>query len=347
MFLMLFLRYGSILVPIQKGELMNSDEIMLSFRCKHRHTAESHPKCYQKYLVSRVAEGELRSLTFKEFKEEISKSAPIKFKRYNAPKYGYMLEIEMPDLHLGKLTWGEESGEDGNMQTQIQSAYDVISELLSYSDQFPIEKVLFPIGHDFYNVDNKFNMTTHGTPQQEDDVWRKSFRTGWKLAKDLIDMCAEVSPVDVPIVSGNHDEERSFYLGEVLSGLYSNSDRVSIDNSPKVRKYRSYGVNLIGMTHGYEETLKELVNMMPYEVPELWSKSLYREWHTGDKHHKDDFVQKTREEGANGVVIRILRSLSTTDMWHYNKGYIGSLRAAEAFLWDKDKGLKAQFTATP
>lgn len=327
-----------------KGEVME----ITSFRCKHRHTAESHPKCYQKYVLSKSSEGQLRELIFQDFKEEISKeSVSIKQKQYSSPKSGYMLEIEMPDLHLGKLTWGEESGLDGDMETQIQSAHNVVSELLSYSSIFQVEKILFPIGHDFFNVDNKFNTTTHGTPQQENDVWRKTFRTGWTLAKDLIDLCAIFAPVDVPIISGNHDEERSFYLGEVLGGIYSNSKRVSVDNSAKTRKYRLYGKNLIGMTHGYEETLKELVNIMPYEEPEFWSKSLYREWHTGDKHHKEDFIQKTREQGGNGVVIRILRSLSTTDMWHYGKGYIGALRASEAFLWDKENGLKAQFTATP
>lgn len=29
---------------------MDSDKEILAFRCKHRHTAESHPQCYQRYL---------------------------------------------------------------------------------------------------------------------------------------------------------------------------------------------------------------------------------------------------------------------------------------------------------
>ena len=323
-------------------------EEFLSFRCKHRHSAESHPKCYTAYLVSRKSEGELRIVALNDIKNEVENiSKDVKFPKYSSPKSGYMLEIEMPDLHLGRITWGEESGVDGNIKTQIDAAHKTVSELLSYSNQFPIEKILFPIGHDYYNVDNKFNTTTHGTPQQEDDRWRKTFREGWKLAKSLIDMCAEVAPTEIPIIGGNHDEERSFYLGEVLSGIYASTDRVSIDNSAKTRKYHLFGATLIGMAHGYEESLKELATMMPYEVPDLWGKSTYREWHTGDKHHKEDFIQKTRETGGNGVVIRILRSLSTPDMWHYQKGYIGSLRASEAFLWDKENGLKAQFTATP
>lgn len=261
-------------------------------------------------------------------------------------KKGFMYEVEMPDMHFGKLTWGEETGEDSDLRIQVANAEKVICELLSYAEKFPVSKILFPLGHDFYNVDNQFNTTSHGTPQQEDTRWRKTFRIGWQTAARMINMCAQIAEVDVWIVSGNHDEERSFYLGEVLSSHYSNTKRVSINNSPRLRKYYPWGRCLIGLTHGYHEPIKRLKDLMPMEEPILWAGSKFREWHTGDKHHKEDFVQKTNED-SNGVVIRILRSLTTPDAWHYNKGYIGALKASEGFLWDKNEGLKAQFTATP
>jgi hypothetical protein len=288
------------------------------------------------------------SHAFADFKADVKKYSLKKnsLPKFRKSKSGLMFEVEMPDIHIGKLTWGEESGDDGDLKIQIASARNVIEELLSYTKLFPIEKILFPIGNDFYNVDNQFNTTTAGTPQQEDTRWRKTFRAGWNLAAEMINMCAQIAPVEVPIVGGNHDEERAFYLGEVLGGLYSGTKRVTIDNSPKLRKYILYGKNLIGLTHGYHEKIKELKDLMALEVPDLWAKSTIREWHTGDKHHKEDFVHKTHEFGT-GVVVRILRSLTTTDAWHYNKGFIGALRASEAFMWDKKKGLLAQFTASP
>lgn len=276
-------------------------------------------------------------------KYSLKKSGLPKFQKH---KSGCMFEIEMPDIHIGKLTWGEETGVDGDLKIQVAGAKKVIEELLNYAQLFAVEKILFPIGNDFYNVDNQFNTTTAGTPQQEDTRWRKTFRAGWNLAAEMINMCAQIAPVEVPIIGGNHDEERSFYLGEVLGGLYKNTKRVAIDNSPKARKYVLYGTNLIGLTHGYHEKIRELKDIMALEVPELWAKSTVREVHTGDKHHKEDFVHKTHEFGT-GVVVRILRSLTTADAWHYNKGYIGALRASEAFMWDKQKGLLAQFTASP
>lgn len=287
------------------------------------------------------------NLALEDFKKTVYSFAPKTVSlKYNKPSGNFLYEVEMPDIHFGKLTWAEESGEDGDLKLQTESAKKVLSELLSYTNHFPVEKILFPIGNDYYNVDNNLNTTTHGTPQQEDTRWRKSFKEGWQLASDMINMCLQVAPVDVLVIGGNHDEQRSFYLGEVLSALYKNTKHVNIDNSAKMRKYYKYGVNLIGLTHGYYEKTRQLKELMAFEVPQMWAETTYREWHTGDKHHKEDWVHKTHEE-HNGVVIRILRSLTTVDAWHYNKGYVGALKASESFLWDKNNGLKAQFTATP
>jgi hypothetical protein len=82
---------------------------------------------------------------------------------------------------------------------------------------------------------------------------------------------------------------------------------------------------------------------MQFEQPKMWGESLYREWHTGDKHHKMDYVLEVDEQV--GMVVRILRSLVAADAWSFGKGFVGSQRAAEAFLWHPDNGLIAQFTA--
>lgn len=300
-----------------------------------------------KVWMSRKTDEIRANLALEDFQKLAYQFAPKAVNlKYPKLKRGMLYEIEMPDIHIGKLTWGEETGEDSDIKIQVQTAKSVIQSLLLHTQNYPIERILFPIGHDYFNVDNQFNTTSHGTPQQEDTRWRKTFRVGWTLAADMIAMCAQVAPVDVYIIPGNHDEERSYYLGETLSALYAKSKNVMVENSAKSRKYYQYGKNLIGMTHGYHEKIAKLKDIMSFEVPDLWASTKFREWHTGDKHHKEDFLYKTHE-ADNGVVIRILRSLTPPDAFHYNKGYIGALKASEAFLWDKENGLIAQFTATP
>jgi hypothetical protein len=159
----------------------------------------------------------------------------------------------------------------------------------------------------------------------------------------MIDACSAIAPVDVLVVYGNHDEERTFYLGDALECWYHNCKDVTVDNLATKRKYFKYGKNMIGFTHGYHERLEKLPFIMATESPQLWAETTNREWHLGDKHHKKDLVYQTDE--GEGMTIRILRSIASSDAWTTEMGYIGSKRAGEGLLWDKDKGVISQFTA--
>lgn len=283
-------------------------------------------------------------LAVADIKEDLGKFA-YKYKKINYPKLkdGMLFELAVYDIHLGKLTWNEESGENSDLKTQTQRVLDALDDLLSYARHYPIERILLPIGNDFYNTDTPTDTTTGGTPQQEDTRWQKTYRAGRILAVEMIDRCSQVAPVDVIQVSGNHDETRSFYLGDALEAWYHNNPNVHIDNSAKGRKYYPYGNSLIGFTHGGNEKLATLSSLMLIEAPELCAKAKFREWHCGHFHHKEDIFLKAKEE--LGVTVRYLRSLSPPDAWHYDKGFVGALQASEAFLWSKDRGVVAQFTS--
>jgi hypothetical protein len=112
-----------------------------------------------------------------------------------------------------------------------------------------------------------------------------------------------------------------------------------------VRKYVEWGNCLLGLTHGNEEKHGDLRHIMSEEAREAWARTVFREWHLGHLHHKKETHFQPLSE-INGVMVRILSSLSATDAWHYLKGYL-PLRAAQAFLWDKQDGMIAQFNHTP
>jgi hypothetical protein len=273
-------------------------------------------------------------------REFIPKYPPLKYGRHDDPM---LCEIAMPDIHFGRLTWHEESGDDFDIKIARQVVETSMQKLLRYSQSFGVERILLPIGNDFFNVNSKDNTTVRGTLQQEDTRWQKTFRAGRILATEMIDACTAIAPTDVLFVPGNHDEEKIFYLGDALECWYRNNSNVSIDNLARSRKYYAYGKVLLGFTHGDAETMKKLPNLMQFEEPKLWGNSIYREWHTGHWHHKTDFVMEVEEQ--IGIVVRILRSLVPVDAWTFSKGLVGSQRAAEAFLWHPENGLVAQFTS--
>lgn len=245
------------------------------------------------------------------------------------------------DAHIGKLTWADESGENSDLKTQTARVEEVLFSLLSHTKNYPIERILLPIGNDFYNTDSKFNATTAGTPQNEDTRWQKTFRVGRMLAMQMVKICTTIAPVDVLIVSGNHDETRTFFLGDALEAIYSNDPNVTVNNSARRRKYYLYGKTLMGFTHGNEEKIAILPQLMAHEVPEMWSKANSKEWFTGDKHHQENMTYNALEAG--GVVVRKLRSISPADAWHASKGFTMAKQGGEGFLIDKQDGVVGHF----
>jgi hypothetical protein len=278
---------------------------------------------------------------FLEDLKKLSPQVPSNFRKQ--PQEGKLLEITVFDLHFGKVAWHEEVGENYNIEIATQRFNDCIDYFIDLYKGTSLDRILLPISNDFFNSDRShpFNSTTSGTPQEEDTRWQNTFRKGRELLITNIQKLSKIAPVEVKVVPGNHDYERSFYLGDSLEGWFHNDQNVNIDNSPNPRKYFSYGKNLIGFTHGNNEKLADLPMIMAQENPTAWAMSYYREFHLGHLHHKKEGRFNATNE-LQGVMVRYMSSLSGTDSWHHKKGYIGARKSAEAFLWDKEKGLLNQ-----
>jgi hypothetical protein len=209
---------------------------------------------------------------------------------------------------------------------------DTIEDLVNKGRGINIEKILLPIGNDGMNTDGMRMATTKGTPQHDVLGWKESFKGYWTLIVRAVDFLKDVAPVDIIVVSGNHDYERMFYAGDVLSGWYRNDPNVSVDNSTMPRKYYKYGKNMIMFTHGDNEKPGDMPLIMATEQPEMFASTEFREAHCG--HYHKEQVNEYR-----GVKVRFLPSICALDEWHKKMGY-QSLRTAQAFIWNHDEGLE-------
>jgi hypothetical protein len=273
----------------------------------------------------------------------LSPKIPRVVKPTQLTKDGKLLEITVFDLHFGKVSWHQETGENYNIEIASQRFNDCIDYFIDLYKDIPLAKILLPISNDFFNSDRShpFNSTTSGTPQEEDTRWQNTFRKGRELLIANIQKLTQLAPVEVAVIPGNHDYERSFYLGDSLEGWFHNNQNVTINNSPSPRKYFTFGKNLIGLTHGNNEKLTDLPMIMAQENPVDWAMTYYREFHLGHLHHKKEGRFNATNE-LQGVMVRHMSSLSGTDSWHHKKGYIGARKSAEAFLWDSERGLLNQ-----
>jgi hypothetical protein len=248
-------------------------------------------------------------------------------------RYEYGAECFVPclfDVHFSKLADDDETGNKYDWKIAHDRVLNSIDTYISRLGDRSFEKIFFVIGNDYFNSEPN-NATVHGTPQDNDTRYSKMFIKGVETLIKAIDKLSEVSMVEVVLVQGNHAFFTEFYAACVLNAWYRNSSTVIIDCAPTTRKYRRFGKNLLGFTHGDSEK-DRIYGLMQYEAPEDWGATKTREWLVGHL-HSEGCTEK------NGVIVRRIPSLTGSDAWHTKSGYTTSRKRSMAFIYDKDNGL--------
>lgn len=268
--------------------------------------------------------------------------SPKKFppKKWKKKKGKCMMQVNIFDLHYGKLCWAPESGENYDSKIARKRFMDAIWDFIEYAKPFNVKEVWFPIGNDFFNSDTVQGTTTAGTPQHDDVRWQRTYHDGCQLLIDGIELLRQhVGEVFCFNVPGNHDMQKSYCATLLIDAHYRHCKDVKVDISPAKHKAYSFGDCSVMFTHGDRIKQKELVNDFIVLFPEIWSSTKFREIHIGHEHHEYVWEDK-------GVKVRKLPSLSGTDAYHFNAGYVGSLQQAQSFIWHEDNGLIANFNST-
>lgn len=245
-----------------------------------------------------------------------------------------LLELTGIELHLGKMAWSGETGEDYDKniaQDRFQTIYDEIIEQQKIEQ---CDTCLLCIGNDFFNSDTINATTTKGTPQTNDLRWQKLFNIGLELYTQMIlGLSDKFNNIEIRLQSGNHDKMASFYLYIALSCYFKDFENINFSKNYKDVQCYIWGKCGIFFSHG-DSNLKRLIKSIPAEFYEEWGKTTFRELHLGHL-HKEVVV-----DDESGMITRRVGSPTATDQWHYEERFIGATQKYQTFVWDKEKGLQ-------
>ncbi len=246
---------------------------------------------------------------------------------------GIMLEVSIPDLHMGKLSWAKETGYS-NYDSVIaaQLFQDAVASIIARNKAHQPEEICFVVGNDLLNADNLQGTTTRGTPQHCDVRYQKTFLTTRRMIAQAVKDLRELAPVRVIMVPGNHDQLSCWHLGDSLECFFNGANGITVDNGPTQRKYYEFGDVMLLWTHGDKAALNKLPLLMATEQREMFGRCAFHEAHVGHRHQVE-----LRE--MNGVRVRTLPSLTAADAWHSEMAFVGNVRSAEAYLWHRKEGL--------
>jgi len=283
---------------------------------------------YQSRLTAKPKQN--KSITFEDvdnFFENHKYQSKINLKKYKDVNEK-VLEIDIADLHNGKLPYL-------NDDTVQDDFYYTLSEIINRTKDKNISKIYFTPMGDTSNFDSINGATTSGTPVSNNKTLQTVFDETTTMFIDAIEQLSNIAEVEVLHIPGNHDLGFSYYLVKSLEMYFRKHNGVKIDTDHKIRKFRVIGNTLLGISHGNLSKANSS-GWLQVEAREEWGKTKYSEVHMGHIHS-----QHTVEK--SGTICRYLPSMSPTDNWHYEKGFVGAVRSTCCFLWDLEKGLEEQW----
>lgn len=246
---------------------------------------------------------------------------PVLNKRDN---FKNMILIDIADLHLNKFS---DNYDMEIAKTRFNNAIDI------FLNETSAEECIFVIGEDYFNIDTINRTTTKGTPQDTEVDIYKMFDFGLKLMiETLHTLSVFFDKVSVILIQGNHDKLLSYMLIKALEQYNFEKRNIIFNSEIKNRKYIEYGNSLIGLGHLDTENKKQKQFLMQNEVKEMYGKSKYNYFISGHLHNYS-------VEEIGGIQYIRLPSLSGSDNWHNEMGYVTSNKSAMALEFSKEKGL--------
>lgn len=243
------------------------------------------------------------------------------------------------DFHLGMLAWGEESGDDWDIQIAEDLATKWVDAAVALAPKAGTA-VLANMG-DFLHWDGMEAVTpTSRHVLDADSRFQKLVRVALRIIRMLIDrLLATHNKVHVIMAEGNHDESSSVWLREGLSLVYENEPRVTWDKSADPYYAYSFGKTTLFFHHGHKANMRRVESAMLGKFRKLWANSEYTYCHVGHLHH-------AKLEETTSMIIEQHRTLAAKDAYASRGGWL-SKRSASVITYHAEFGEIARQTISP
>jgi len=217
------------------------------------------------------------------------------------------------DAHLGMYAWGEETGQDWDVDISTMSILSSVRNLVESAP--PAETAIIENLGDFLHTDSIENKTMRSGHQLDVDTrWARVYRKAARVYREIVEMAlTKHKNVILKAVPGNHDDHASFTLAMLMQAYFENEPRVTVDLPINHFCYHRFGSVLIGMTHG-EIKPDKLPLIMATDEREAWGETEHHVFHSGHVHHQRVFE-------FPGCTVESFRSPSAKDNWTHSKGY--------------------------
>lgn len=247
----------------------------------------------------------------------------------------------LTDFHLGMYAWGEETGADWDMSIAEKVLLNAVADMLQASPDS--HTAVFAQLGDLMDWDGLLALTpTAKNVLDADTRFPLLVQTAIRVMLKSVEMILHKHKrVHVLMAEGNHDIASSVWLRAIMSAMFKDNPRVTVETSAFPFYHFVHGRTFLGWHHGHLQKMENLPLLFATD-PKFkadYGSCLHTYVHTGHRHQ-----QLVIEKG--GVIVEQHPTLAARDA-HGARGYLYSNRATKAITYHTTDGEISRVTVLP
>lgn len=254
--------------------------------------------------------------------------------------------VNLYDAHLDLLSLSESTFEevDQTFEETVRRFIEAFNILVRKAHEQKVNQIIFPIGNDLFESNDFTMRTKRGTHVRTNTPWEKSYKVALQMLRKCITTLSSLfEKVTVPVIYGNHCEDKEYYLGVSIAEIFRDVDHVQVDYDKIYRKYYKFGDNMLGLSHGYKTNTKSKIEKLPLnmaaEAPKMWGDTTRRYMYLGHVHHAETHKILSKID-AIGTEVNFLRTMSGQSEYEVINGFTGVPKAAYLEVFEIDGSIK-------
>jgi hypothetical protein len=234
------------------------------------------------------------------------------------------------DFHVGMLAWRKEGGDDWDLTIAERTLQQSYAAMVTQSPT--AHKAIVCIGGDWLHTDGLLPLTPASKHILDaDGRFSKIVQVAIRGIRFIVALAlAKHAEAELVVMEGNHDETGSVWLRHMLTALYENEPRLTVNNSELPFYVTTWGDVMLGFHHGHKVKNEQLPLLFAAQFPKVWGATTSRAIHCGHRHHVD-------EKEYNGVTVVQHPTLAARDAYAARGGWIAE-RSIQAITYHKKYG---------
>lgn len=243
------------------------------------------------------------------------------------------------DVHLGMLSWHEETGADYDLEIAERLLVDWFAAAVEMAPP-AATAVLAQLGDLLHHDGWESKTPASGHILDADSRLQKMIRVAIRVMRRIIAMLLEKhAHVHVVMADANHDPAAGAWLREMFAAFYETEPRVTVDSSASTYYVYEHGDVSLFFHHGHKRKIASVDSVFAGRFREIYGRTRFSYAHLGHLH--SDEIKPT-----NLMKVERHETLAAPDAFAANGGWLSG-RSAKVITYHAKHGETGRIVLTP